>query len=98
MQELDVHHVPRRLVRITFRIIVVILGIERRVIRIACFHDFCGARNLQRVGIAVIEQDPITEFDRVTQEIPGLIVPHPIPERRLPGGLFQILDRKCVGF
>src|SRR5665213_2352878 len=82
--QLHIDDEPARGIRLGVGIVVMMLGVESRLVRIALLHDGDDARYAGEVAARVIEECQIAFFYRVPQHVARLKITHAIP----CGGLF----------
>src|SRR5262249_3853938 len=91
--EFDVNHLPDRVGRSGFRIVMVVLRIERGVIRIGFLHDLGDADDARGVDAAVVEEDLVADLHRA-HKISRLVVAYAVPAGGLLRRFRQIVNRE----
>src|SRR5262249_6349298 len=72
---------------------MIVLRIERGVIRIGFLHDLSDADDARGLDAAVVEEDLVADFHRA-HKISRLVVAHPVPAGGLLQRFRQIVDRE----
>src|SRR5687768_13391631 len=92
-----IHHVPRGLARVGFRIVALTGAVERRIVRVCLPDNLADADDRRSVGSRVVVEDAVADPHRVTHEIPGGKVPYAVPVRGLVVLVEQIVEGEDLG-
>ena len=96
--ETDIHHVPAWILRIALRIVVLVGGVERRVVGMRLPAHGSDADDARFGAIRVVVEHGIADLHPVAHEVARLVVAHSVPERLASGRRAQIVDAEVARF
>src|SRR5579862_5525445 len=94
--QLDVHHEPARALRVAVGIVVIVLGVEGSLVRIAFLDDAYDAGDARNVAARIVEEGGVALLHRVPERVSRLIVPYAVPGGRLLRLGRKVLDAEGV--
>ena len=95
---LDVDHVPTRVVRVTLRVIVLLIRIEGRAIGIAFLDHLHDADDTGLLAVGRVEKHLIALLHLVAHHVARLLVANAVPVLGLLRHRLEVIDAKDIGF